>query len=203
MNLGPSGCSIPINGGLRTCTAFGGAIKIITLTTRTRCYCLDPVRCQKGISCEFSRIRRHVSQRPCLPETFTDVQRVVKGMTTQESDLIQKVIEALNKLVPYNKPDAIDSTPCRCPVAVFAKRYLLRDLGSAMTSVELWDFFREVAALGDVETLSKSEFLRRLPGAMGNVYGIKKCHNIRSKTGRVRGFRGISVREIELPPDCV
>lgn len=68
-----------------------------------------------------------------------------------------------------------------------------------MTSTELWQFYREVAAAGEVEPLSKSEFMRRLPGVMEATFSVKKCHNIRRGAQTVRGFKSVSIAETACP----
>jgi len=78
---------------------------------------------------------------------------------------------------------------------MFVRRFLKRDAATAMTSAELWTFFAEVAAAGELESLSKSEFLRRLPGAMAAAFDVCKSHDIARGAHRVRGFKGIGLRE--------
>ena len=116
-------------------------------------------------------------------------------MTSQDRDLIRRALDLLHKLVADDEPCESDPAPRCCPVALFAKRYLARDSASDLTSHELWQFFGEVAASGEVEPLSKTEFLRRLPGVMEAVFGVRESHNVLRTSGRVRGFRGITVRE--------
>jgi len=63
-----------------------------------------------------------------------------------------------------------------------------------VTSAELWRFFAEVAASGEVRPLPKAEFLRRLPAVMARLFGSLKSHNIVRAGHRVRGFRGVDIR---------
>jgi hypothetical protein len=79
-------------------------------------------------------------------------------------------------------------------VAVFARRYLLREPASDLTSAELWKFFAEVSASGELEPLSKAAFLSRLPGIMELTFGTRKSHNVQRGGRRLRGFRGVGIR---------
>ena len=115
-------------------------------------------------------------------------------MTRSELDLIRRALQLLHRLVPDDEPRE-SYPPRRCPVAMFADKFLKRDPASHQSSQELWTFFGEVAASGEVEALSKTEFLRRLPAAMEYVFGVRKSHNIEWDGGRVRGFKGVGLRE--------
>lgn len=64
-----------------------------------------------------------------------------------------------------------------------------------MGTIEIWKFFKEVSNAGEVESLSKEAFLRRLSEAMWTVYGVKKSHNVQRAGQAVRGFKDISVNE--------
>ena len=115
-------------------------------------------------------------------------------MTSQERDLIRRALDLLHRLIPPEEPDAAHPVPRDCPVALFARRYLLREPASDLTSKELWTFFAEVSSSGEVEPLSKAEFLSRLPGIMESILGLRKSHNIPRAGRRVRGFRGVGIR---------
>jgi len=115
-------------------------------------------------------------------------------MTPNEINLARRALELLHRLL-QDEPQVVDSTPRRCPVAQFARRYLVRDPSGEVTCTGLWQFYHEVAAAGEVEPLSKSEFLRRLPGVMEATFGVKKCHNIRRGTQTVRGFKSVTIAE--------
>jgi hypothetical protein len=120
-------------------------------------------------------------------------------MTSQETDLIRRALELLHQLVPSGQPHASDPAPRRCPALAFAQRYLERQPASDMTSAELWQFFKEVAASGELEPLTKPVFQRALPGAMEAVFGVKKCHAIKRGRQTVRGFKWVGVREEACP----
>ncbi len=129
-------------------------------------------------------------------------------MTKTEIDIIKRALGLLHKLVPDDEIRAVDLRTRRCPVLTFAKRFLMDDPDSDLTSGELWTFFGEVAASGEVPPLSKSEFLRRLPGAMAAVFGLRKAHDIERNGQRVRGFRRVGFRpdtsqpmDVELEPE--
>lgn len=129
-------------------------------------------------------------------------------MTRSEFDLIRRALQLLHELVPDDESRAVYPAPRRCPVILFAKRYLVRQPGADMTCAELWQFHREVVAAGELEPLAKQEFLRALPGAMSSVFGVNKCHTIRRDRHTVRGFRGVGVRmddglptALQTPPE--
>jgi hypothetical protein len=119
-------------------------------------------------------------------------------MTNRERDLIRQALHLLQRLAE-DEPHAVDQVRHDCPVALFARRFLLRDPVGDVTSEELWTFFGEVVASGELEPLSKTEFLSRLPGVMESSFGVRKSHNIRRGGQRVRGFRGVGLR-MEEPP---
>ena len=114
-------------------------------------------------------------------------------MNKSEIAVLNRVIVLLQSLT--DEPQAVDPGPGHCPVAIFARKYLARDPGSDVTSAELWTFFNEVAATGEVDPLSKAEFLRRLPAVMRAAFDVKKSHAVESEGGRRRGFKGITLRE--------
>jgi len=120
-------------------------------------------------------------------------------MTSQEHDLVRRALELLYQLVPPEGPHASDSAPRRCPVLLFAKRYLMPEPGSDMTNEELWRFYKEVAASGELDALTQTAFQRALPGAMETAFGVKKCHAIERGRQTVRGFKGVGVREEACP----
>jgi hypothetical protein len=115
-------------------------------------------------------------------------------MTLQEHDLIRRALELLHRLVPPEEEGAAHPVRRDCPVALFARRYLLREPASDLTSGELWTFFSEVSASGELEPLSKAEFLSRLPGIMELSFGLRKSHNVQRAGRRLRGFRGVGIR---------
>lgn len=120
-------------------------------------------------------------------------------MTRSELDSIKHALGLLHRLVPDDEPRAVDISPRPCPVILFTKRYLTRQPGADMTCAELWQFYSEVAASGEVEPLTKQEFLRALPGAMAAVFGVNKCHSIRRDGHTQRGFKRVTVREHTSP----
>lgn len=65
---------------------------------------------------------------------------------------------------------------------------------SDLTSDELWIFYSEVAASGEVGILSKPVFLRRLTPVMDVVFGVRKCHSVLRDSRCLRGFRGVGIR---------
>ncbi len=116
-------------------------------------------------------------------------------MTRSEIELIQQALHALHKLVPEDEPRASDPRPRPCPIITFAQRYLVRQPGTDMSSAQLWTFYEEVAAAGEVEPLTKQEFLRALPGAMAGVFGVRNCHTIKRDGHTLRGFKSVTIRE--------
>jgi hypothetical protein len=116
-------------------------------------------------------------------------------MTRSEIKQIHRALELLRQLVPNDERSAADNlSPKSCPVTCFAKRYLISEPTSDVTSTELWRFFAEVAASGQVRLLAKAEFLRRLPAVMEGLFGSLKSHNIVRAGHRLRGFRGVGIR---------
>lgn len=114
-------------------------------------------------------------------------------MTSQERDLICRAIDILRGL-GAKEPSAVAPERCACPVVQFVCRYLLRNPGSDMTCSELWAFFAEVAACGEVAVVSKSEFLLRLPGIMVSTFAVRKSHNVLRHGRRQRGYKGIGIQ---------
>jgi hypothetical protein len=120
-------------------------------------------------------------------------------MTRTELDLVRRALHLLHKLVPDDEPRACDLTPQRCPVVLFAKRYLVRQPGANMTSDELWRFYAEVVNAGELEPLTRQEFLRALPGAMAAAFGLRKCHTVQRDGQILRGFKSVTIREEPCP----
>ena len=116
-------------------------------------------------------------------------------MTAQEIDLIRRALELLHRLVPPDERHGGGPATRPCPVTQFAAQYLMRDPGRDVTCAELWRFYREIAAAGELEPLSKSQFLRALPAAMDGAFGAKKSHSVERGAVKLRGFRAVTIRE--------
>lgn len=114
-------------------------------------------------------------------------------MTRSEINSIRNALEILRRLVPDDEPSAVDA-PSRCPVMAFARRYLAPDPAGDLSSEELWKFYSEIMAAGELPPMRKQAFLRLLPSAMAAVFGTQKSHDLHRNGGRVRGFRGVSIR---------
>jgi hypothetical protein len=71
----------------------------------------------------------------------------------------------------------------------------MRDPARDITCAELWRFYKEIAAAGELESLSKSQFLRALPAAMEGAFGVKKSHSVQRGAAKLRGFRAVTIRE--------
>jgi hypothetical protein len=95
-------------------------------------------------------------------------------MTKSEIDLIRRALEVLRRLVPDSEPRAGDPVQRRCPVAAFAKTYLTLDPACDISTAELWRFYKEIAAAGELEPLTQRAFERALPGAMAATFAVKK-----------------------------
>ena len=121
-------------------------------------------------------------------------------MTRSELDLIRRALQLLHKIVPDEEIREVHPVHRQCPVISFARRYLARQPGADITSAELWQFYAEVAAAGELEPLTRQEFLRALPGAMAAAFGVNKCHGIQRDGRTVRGFKNVGVREQSLAP---
>ena|SRR6266516_729356 len=124
-------------------------------------------------------------------------------MTRSELDLIRRALQILHKIVPDDEIREVNLVPRRCPVILFAKRYLTRQPGSDLSTAELWRFYTEVVAAAESEPLTKQEFLRALPGAMAAVFGVNKCHTIQRDGQTVRGFKSVTIREHALSPSVI
>lgn len=116
-------------------------------------------------------------------------------MTQSEIDTIRRAVSLLNEVLLDNKLATSDVPLRRCPVTLFAERYLARQSGEDMTSAELWTFFLEVVQAGELEALSKEEFMRALPKAMSGAFGLKKSHNLRRGGQTLRGFKSVTIKE--------
>ena len=121
---------------------------------------------------------------------------VVRGMTELENELILRAIELLQKLVPDGTPRPQRPASRPCPVLDFARRYLMRDPADEMTTAELWQFYEELASVGEVEVLGRRAFERALPGAMEETFqGIRLGKDGYKRSRAAVKWRGISERE--------
>ena len=119
-------------------------------------------------------------------------------MNETESNLLKRAVAILQSLIA--EPTALDSR-WRCPVQKFAKNFLQLDPASDLTCAELFEFYEEVVATGKIEPISRSQFLRYLPGVIEVTFGAKKCHAIKREGRSARGFKGIDIRR-EACPVC-
>jgi hypothetical protein len=117
-------------------------------------------------------------------------------MTSSEIAGVRRAIALLSSLV--DEPCAAASSG-RCPVRAFISKYFVREPSSAVSTLELWQFYTEVVDAGEADRLTKQVFLRRLTSVMAAVFGVKKSHNITTPTGRARGFRGIGYDQSDWP----
>jgi hypothetical protein len=109
-----------------------------------------------------------------------------------------QVFESASKimgLTDSEEPHPGGPAPRRCSVTKFAAQYLMRDPAQDMTSAELWRFYSEIAAAGELEALTRQEFLRALPGAIEVTFGVEKCHAIRRDGQTLRGFKSVTISE--------
>ena len=120
-------------------------------------------------------------------------------MEKNEYDLIQEALRLLHRLVPDDKTYAVDAAPKRCPVLEYAQHFLRADPASDLTTLELWWFYEEVVTAGKIQPISKTQFLRRLPGAMEMTFSAKKSHAIKRESQLLRGFKGIDIRRDACP----
>ena len=122
-------------------------------------------------------------------------------MTKYELDLIRNALNLLHRLAPCDELHVGSTGPRHDPVVVFAKRYLQRASACDLTTAELAQFYREIAATGELEPLADAVFLRKLTGAMAAVFDVRKSHAIQRDGRTVRGFRGVTIRERAVPID--
>ena len=119
-------------------------------------------------------------------------------MTSFQSAQVRHAMALLQSLL--NEPRAVDST-WNCPVIMFVRRYLVKsDPSTDVSCGELLNFFNELSRAGELPPMRRTLFLRRLPEVMESVYQTRKSHNIVREGCRVRGFRGVDIREISWPP---
>jgi hypothetical protein len=71
-------------------------------------------------------------------------------MTIQECDLIRRAIALLHKLAPDHEPRAVDYPTRRDPIMRFAQQYLSQNPDADISCTELWEFYREIAASGEL-----------------------------------------------------
>ena len=69
------------------------------------------------------------------------------------------------------------------------------DPRSDLSCLELWTFFCEIVAAGELESMRKQVFLRRLTGVMEGIYGLKKSHNVLRDGRAARGFKGVAIKD--------
>ncbi len=115
-------------------------------------------------------------------------------MTSEESVLIHQALEVLNRLVTDGELRTSRPAPRPDPVSAFAKNYLVFDARDDLSVSELWTFYREIVAAGELEPVTKQAFLRALPGAMAAAFGAKKCHSIKRDGKSLRGFRSVTIK---------
>ena len=116
-------------------------------------------------------------------------------MMNYEVSQIRRAIAMLEMLV--NEPQATESLR-QNPIAKFAREHLERDQTRDVSCTELWKFYNEIAAAGELPPLRGNDFFRRLPNVLAAVYRVRKSHNVIRDGRRVRGFRGITISLPEL-----
>lgn len=115
-------------------------------------------------------------------------------VTDSQAALLRDAIDILLRVLPDVTQPPSRPAPRSCPVAEFAKSFLTADVADDMSTEELWRFYQEIAAVGDLEQISRRTFERALPSAIAAAFGVKKCHSIQRDGRAVRGFRGVTVR---------
>jgi hypothetical protein len=116
-------------------------------------------------------------------------------MTSKDNKLVLRVFGLLRLLLPAEAAYTRDNLLQNSPVTLFVTHYLAWEPGTDVSTSELWEFFSEIVAAGELEPSSKQAFLRALPSAMEARYGAKKCHTIKRDGHCVRGFKEIGLRE--------
>jgi hypothetical protein len=117
-------------------------------------------------------------------------------MTKSEISILRRAIVHLNMLIKAPR----DPIRRRCPVTRFARGCLIYDPGADVSCEQLWDFYEEVAAAGELPPLNKAAFLRLLPTVIQTVFGATKRHDILRAGSQVRGFVGVGISEqADLP----
>jgi hypothetical protein len=113
-------------------------------------------------------------------------------MNENEIAVINRVITLLRTLTV--EPRDSGTTPSQCPVALFAKQFLVNDPEDDVSCSELWTFYREIADARELPPMRETVFLRQLPTVMQTVFNAKKSHAIERVGRRVRGFRGVTIK---------
>src|SRR5690348_4465075 len=119
-------------------------------------------------------------------------------MNRSEIKTVQRAIELLHRLLPpdQSRPSAL--APSNNPVMLFVQNYLVREPARDLSTAELWCFYREVAASGELPPLARQAFQTALPAAMEAVLGLKKSHCLNRDGHNVRGFKGAELRAVAL-----
>jgi len=125
-------------------------------------------------------------------------------MTDAQVELIRRAIELLQGLLPDGEQRPVRPASRPCPVLEFARRYLVHDAASDVTSRELWVFFSEIVDAGELEPLTQRAFQRALSESMQLVLQVKKSHSVQRGDQALRGFKGVGIREEACPatPDA-
>lgn len=116
-------------------------------------------------------------------------------MTNTQIQAIRHTITLLCSLI--DEPQECAPVPFQSPIRQFVQEYLAPDPKGDVSCAELWEFFQEVVAAGELPGMRKTVFLRQLPTVMEAVFRVRKSHHVERSGHKVRGFKGITVREGE------
>jgi hypothetical protein len=119
-------------------------------------------------------------------------------MTKIESETIRRVVQLLQRFLPEYEPRMVPSTTRSSPVFRFAKEYLAPDTSDELSCHDLWRFFSEIVAAGDLPPMPKTAFFRELPAIMESVFGVKRSHSIKRAGKTVRGYKGVTIRDDDV-----
>lgn len=118
-------------------------------------------------------------------------------MTAEKLGLVRRAMALLR--VALEEPGFHEPAPVQTPVESFVRGNFMRDPACDYSCAELWEVYQEAVGTGEVPPMTKLVFWTRLPIAMERAFGIRRSHNVRREGRRVRGFKGLAPRPLDLP----
>jgi hypothetical protein len=97
-------------------------------------------------------------------------------MTKTEVQAVRRAISILGSQIDV--PVECAPVPRQSPVRRFVEDYLVADPNADLSCDEIWKFFQEVVAAGELSPMRKAVFLRQLPILMQEAVQARKSHHI-------------------------